>query len=149
MIRAVLDANVIVSAVLTTAGIPARILDAWRTERFALLVSSPILEEVARVLEYPRLARLHRWPQAKIRKFVAELAYLGIMTPGEITLNVVRNDPTDNRYLECAVEGAADYLVSGDQDLLDLHEHGGIRIVSPRTFSEALRSHRRPASQED
>jgi putative PIN family toxin of toxin-antitoxin system len=58
MIRAVLDANVIVSAVLTAAGIPAQILDAWRTERFALLVSSPILEEVARVLEYPRIARL-------------------------------------------------------------------------------------------
>jgi putative PIN family toxin of toxin-antitoxin system len=149
MIRAVLDANVIVSAVLTTAGIPAQILDAWRTERFALLVSAPILEEVARVLEYPRLARLHHWPQAKIRDFVAELAYLGIMTPGEITLNVVRNDPADNRYLECAVEGAADYLVSGDQDLLDLHEHSGIRIVSSRTFLEALRSHRRPASQED
>jgi putative PIN family toxin of toxin-antitoxin system len=149
MIRAVLDANVIVSAVLTTAGIPAQILDAWRTERFALLVSAPILEEVARVLEYPRLARLHHWPQAKIRDFVAELAYLGIMTPGEITLNVVRNDPADNRYLECAVEGAADYLVSGDQDLLDLHEHSGIRIVSSSTFLEALRSHRRPASQED
>ena len=49
------------------------------------------------------------------------------MTPGEITLNVVRNDPADNRYLECGVEGAADYLVTGDQDLLDSHEHGGIR----------------------
>ena len=59
MIRAVLDANVIVSAVLTRTGIPAQILDAWRTERFALLVSLPILEEVARVLEYPRIARLH------------------------------------------------------------------------------------------
>jgi predicted nucleic acid-binding protein len=80
---------------------------------------------------------------------VAELAYLGIMTPGEITLNIVRNDPADNRYLECAVEGAADYLVSGDQDLLDLHEHSGIRIVRPRTFLEAVRSYRRPASQED
>ena len=51
MIRAVLDANVIVSAVLTRTGIPAQILDTWRTERFALLASSPILEEVARVLE--------------------------------------------------------------------------------------------------
>ena len=70
-----------------------------------------------------------------------ELAYLGIMTPGEITLNVVRNDPADNRYLECAVEGAADYLVTGGQDLLDLHEHGGIRIMSPKTLLEVLRAH--------
>src|SRR5438445_862460 len=124
-------------------------LDAWRIQRFALLVSSPILEEVARVLEYPRIARLHHWSRATIREFVAELAYLGIMTPGEITLNVVRTDPADNRYLECALEGAADYVVSGDQDLLDLHEHSGIRIVSPRVFLETIRSHHRPASQED
>jgi len=89
------------------------------------------------------------WSRATIRKFEAELAYLGIMTPGEITLNVVRNDPADNRYLECALEGAADYVVSGDQDLLDLHEHNGIRIVRPRVFLETLRSHHRPASQED
>ena len=81
------------------------------------------------MLEYPRIARLHHWSRATIREFVAELAYLGIMTPGEITLNVVRTDPADNRYLECALEGAADYVVSGDQDLLDLHEHSGIRIV--------------------
>jgi uncharacterized protein len=141
MIRAVLDANVIVSAVLTTTGVPAQILDAWRTEDFALLVSSPILEEVARVLEYPRIARLHRWTRAKIRAFVAELAYLGIMTPGKVTLNVIRDDPADNRYLECAVEGAADYLVSGDRDLLDLQEHGGIRIVSPKAVFEVLRAH--------
>lgn len=104
------------------------------------------------MLEYPRIARLHRWPRAKVREFVAELAYLGIVTPGEITLNVVRNDPADNRYLECAVEGAADYLVSGDQDLLDLHEHRGTRVVSPKTFFEVLRAHHQqgePTSQED
>lgn len=146
MIRTVLDVNVIVSAVLTPAGIPAQILDAWRAERFVLLVSSPILEELARVLEYPRIARLHRWPRTKVREFASELAYLGIVTPGEIVLDVVRNDPADNRYLECAVEGAADYLVSGDQDLLDLHEHGGIRIVRPKTFLEALRVRGGPTS---
>ena len=54
------------------------------------------------------------------------------MTPGEITLNVVRNDPAENRYLECAAEGAADYLVTGGQDLLDLHEHGGSASSKPR-----------------
>jgi hypothetical protein len=63
------------------------------------------------------------------------------MTPGEVTLNVVRNDPADDRYLECAVEGAA-----------DLHEHGGIRIVSPKTFFEVLRAHHQqgpPTSHDD
>ena len=142
MIRAVLDANVLVSAVLSPVGVPGQILDEWRAERFALLVSAPILEEIARVLEYPRIARGHRWPQAKVQEFVAELGNAAILTPGEITLNVVRNDPDDNRYLECAVEGDADYLVSGDQDLLALREHRGIRIVTPKTFLQALRAPR-------
>ena len=75
MIRAVLDANVIVSAVLTTVGIPAQVLDAWRIERVAA-----ILEEVTRVLEYLRIARLHHWPRAKIREFMAELSSLGVMS---------------------------------------------------------------------
>ncbi len=150
MIRAVLDANVLVSAVLNPAGVPGQIFDEWRAERFALLVSGPILEEIARVLEYPRIARGHRWPHAKVREFVAELGNIAIVTPGEITLNVIRNDPDDNRYLECAVEGAADYLVSGDQDLLALQEHHDIRIVTPKTFLQALRAPRQkggPAPQ--
>lgn len=142
MIRAVLDANVLVSAVLSPAGVPGQILDAWRAERFALLVSAPILEEIARVLDYPRIARLHRWPRGKVQEFVAEFAYAAVLTPGEITLNVIRSDPDDNRYLECAVEGDADYVVSGDQDLLELQEYQGIRVVSPKAFLEALRAHR-------
>lgn len=142
MIRAVLDANVVVSAVLSPGGVPGQILDAWRAEHFALLASPPILEEVARVLDYPRIARLHRWPRGKVEQFIVELGAVAILTPGEITLNVVRNDPDDNRYLECAVEGDADYVVSGDRDLLDIHVHQGIRILSPQAFLQALRAHR-------
>jgi hypothetical protein len=123
-------ANVLVSAVLNPAGVPGQIFDEWRAERFALLASAPILEEIARVLEYPRIARGHRWPHAKVREFVAELGHIAMVTPGEITLNVVRNDPDDNRYLECVVEGAADYLVLGDQDLLALIGHGAC-VVRP------------------
>ena len=140
MIRAVLDANVVVSGVLSPAGVPGQILDEWRAERFALLVSAPILEEIVRVLEYPRIARGHRWPHAKVQEFVVELGNVAILTPGELTLNIVRDDPDDNRYLECAVEGAADYLVSGEHHLLALQDHRGISIVTPKTFLQALRA---------
>jgi hypothetical protein len=95
------------------------------------------------VLEYPKIARRHRWPRTRVEEFVAEFGYLGIMTPGDLRLDIVRDDPADNRYLECAVEGTADYLVSGDQDLLDLREHGGVPIVTPRTFRDVLRTSRR------
>ncbi len=145
MIRVVIDANVFVSAVLTTRGNAAQILDAWRAKQFELVVSPAVLEELARVLQYPRIAKRHGLSAERIREFLDELAHLALQTPGELTLNVIQDDPSDNRYLECAVEGAADVIVSGDQDLLDLKEYRGIQIFTPRAFLTLLREQvRRP-----
>jgi uncharacterized protein len=66
------------------------------------------------------------------------LAHLAVTTPGYLTLAVIQDDPPDNRYLECAVEGGAAYLVSGDRLLLALGTFQDIQIVSPRVFLEAL-----------
>jgi predicted nucleic acid-binding protein len=68
------------------------------------------------------------------------LASLSINTPGSLTLNVITGDPSDNRYLECAVEGSADFVVSGDRDLLALQSYEGIAIVQPSVFLEHLAS---------
>lgn len=134
MIRAVLDANVFVSAVLSPRGNPAKILTAWRAERFHLVTSPPILEEIDRVFHYPKIVPRHRWPEETLRAFIDDLAHLAILTPGERTLKVIAEDPSDDRYIECAVEGEADYIVSGDQHLLRLGTYHRIRIVAPRTF---------------
>lgn len=140
MIRVVVDANVFVSALLNPRGAPAQVFDAWRTEQFQLVVSGAILEEIGRVLRYPRIARYHRWSEERLRLFLDDLSHLAMYTPGEITLAVIQDDPPDNRYLECAVEGEAAYIVSGDRLLLDLREYQGVRILSPRAFLEVLRS---------
>lgn len=144
MIRAVLDANVFVSAVLSPTGSPAKILSAWRqAEQLELVLSEAILKEIGRVLRYPRIARRHRWSEAQIQVFMEDLARLGILTPGARPLTVIAEDPPDNRYIECAVEGEAEYIVSGDQHLLALGEYQGIRIVPPREFLEVLAAQRR------
>jgi hypothetical protein len=134
--RVVLDANVFVSSILSVAGTPARILDAWRTERFQLLISDAILDEIGRVLRYPKIVNRHLWSEAKTERFLHSLASVAIKTPGSLTLNVITDDPSDNRYLECAVEGSADFIVSGDRDLLDLGNYQGIAIVQPAVFLE-------------
>lgn len=144
MIRAVLDANVFVSALLSPKGVPASVLSAWRAEQFHLVVSEAVLEEIDRVLRYPGIARRHEWPEERLRSFVEDLAHLAIMTPGELRLAVIAEDPPDNRYLECAIEGEAEYIVSGDQHLLDLGEYQGIRAVKPRAFLEVLRRQPKP-----
>ena len=144
MIRVVLDANVFVSAVLSPGGIPAKILTAWRDERFHLVMSPAILDEIHRVLRYPKIRRRHRWREERLRLFLEELTHLAILTPGELTINVIKEDPSDNRYLECAVEGDADYLVSGDQHLLRLGVNRKIIILSPQAFPDILKDVPRP-----
>jgi len=144
MIRVVLDANVFVGAVLSPGGFPADILRAWRDERFHLVMSPAILEEIDRVLRYPKIRRRHRWQAERLRLFIEDLAHLAILTPGELELHVIAEDPSDNRYLECAIEGDADYLVSGDQHLLRLGAYQKIAILAPRAFLDILEQRANP-----
>lgn len=140
MIWAVLDANVLVSAVIHAQGAPGQVLAAWRAELFGLLVSESILSELNRVLRYPKLAKYHQWSDQRLRTFLDDLKHLAVMVPGETDLSVVAADPSDDRYLECAVEGEADYVVSGDQHLLELQVYQGIQIITPKAFLEQIRT---------
>ncbi len=144
MTRVVLDANVLVSALLSPKGVPAKVLTAWQAEQFHLVLSERVQDEIGRVLRYPRIASRHRWSEERLQGFLEGLAHLAIMTPGAAHLAVIAEDPPDDRYLECAIEGEAEYIVSGDQHLLELGEYQGIKIVMPRAFLDVLRRQPRP-----
>ena len=139
MIRVVLDANVIVSAILNPSGTPAAVFRALKKdESFLLLISDAILVELERVLLYPKLQKIHRKTPAQVKELIEELGELAVWTPGQVVLEVVEEDPSDNRYLECAVEGEAHFLVSGDRHLLSLKSFQDIQIVDPSSFIAAL-----------
>jgi uncharacterized protein len=130
--RAVLDTNVIVSG-LGWPGPPATILDSALDGQLVLLTSPPLLAELRRVLGYPKLA--------KVIKEAPQLADLveassTVVLPSRI-LGVI-SDESDNRVLEAAVEGAADYIVSGDDDLLGLRSFQRITIMTPAEFLTAV-----------
>jgi putative PIN family toxin of toxin-antitoxin system len=137
MIRAVLDANVLVSGIVTE-GVPRSILRAWRAGHFHLVASRATLDEISRVLRYPKIVRRHHWSENEIHAFMESLEALAILTPGKLRLNVVAADPSDDRYLECAVEGDADYLVTGDRHLLELAVYREVEILLPREFMALL-----------
>jgi hypothetical protein len=141
MIRAVLDANVFVSGIVTE-GVPRSILRAWRDGHFHLVASQARIDEIGRVLRYPKIKRRHHWPETEIHAFIESLEALAILTPGRLHLDVVAADPSDNRYLECAVEGEADCLVTGDRHLLELGVYREVEILSPREFVELLATRR-------
>jgi uncharacterized protein len=130
--RVVLDTNVIVSG-LGWRGAPAAILDAVSEDRLVLVTSAPLLAELRRVLEYPRLAKVIQGG-AQLADLVAAS---GVVVAPSRVLAVVRDDD-DNRVLEAAIEGAADYIVSGDADLLDLGSFQGIPIITPGEFAATV-----------
>src|SRR5438093_10254645 len=85
MLRAVLDANVLVSAVISPLGTPAKILLAMWAEAFDLVISESILDEIGRVLRYPRIQKRHGWPEEEIREAVSRLRRMALLTPGSLT----------------------------------------------------------------
>ena len=140
MLRAVLDANVFVSAAIHPEGPPGRIVERFlRTNAFTLLLSPGIIEEVLRALEYPKVRRyLRRNLDATL--WFEDLIVLAEFTPGVAHVSGVSEDPDDDKYVAAAVEGRATFVVTGDPHLLAVGQYEGIRIVSPRAFLDLVGS---------
>ncbi len=139
MIRAVVDTNALVSGIISPLGAPAEIVLRWQQGDFLLITSPALLNELRRVLAYPRIAdRLH-WSEEERSQFVESFETLALITPGTLHLPGVTRDPKDDPAVACAVEGEAEFIVSGDQDLLILGAYQGIRMVTPRDFLALLK----------
>ena len=129
----VLDTNVIVSALISPRGAPAEIFSAWQRGRFTYVTSPPLLDELARALSYPRVRKFLTWTDEERGEFLEALAYAARLVIPTIELNVLSDDPDDNRVLEAAVAGG-----TGDRHLLDLESYEQVEIVSPARFLALL-----------
>ena len=137
-ISAVLDTNVLISGLVADQGFPRQILDAWLEGRFTLVTSFYLVEEVTHVLTYPRIAGHLQLGDAELAAILAALLSRAKVTLGQLRLPGATRDSKDDAVVACAVEGKADYIVSGDQDLLALGEYESIRVMTPRQFVEII-----------
>jgi uncharacterized protein len=128
----VADTNIYVSAVMF-GGLPGSLLDLGLLRAFALVISPPLLDE----LDDKLCVKFSVSPRdaAAIR---ATLESAADLIDPDLVLDVVKEDPDDNRVLECAVAGGANYIVSGERHLLRLKAHAGIPILTARQFLDAL-----------
>lgn len=137
MLRAVLDANVFVSAFVRPEGPPGQIIERLlRNAAFEVVLSADIVQEVLQALAYPKVLKNAR------TKVEPDLWFEDIVMLGEFVtdrrIEAVSKDPDDDKYIAAAIEGRASFVVSGDPDLLDIKEHAGVRIVNPRGFLDLL-----------
>ncbi len=138
LLVAVLDTNVLVSALCLPNSLPAELLRRWLAQEFILLLSEQILFELTDVLRRPKIVRRFGMTEEKAQEFTEVLRQLAVVIPGTLVLEVVPDDPKDNHVVACAVEGEASYIVSGDHHLKDLGQYQAVRILSPSQFRAVL-----------
>ena len=132
--RAVLDTNTIISALLFS-GIASRLVAVWQSGSFRPLLSREILDEYVRVMAYPKF----KLSGAEIRALIEEE-----ILPFVDTIRVRRrlrppvSDRDDHKFLECAVAGRAEYLVTGDKALRALGTYRGVTILNAAEFLSLL-----------
>ena len=131
--RAVIDTNVVVSGMIRARGAPGQILRALGDRRFVPVVSLPILEELAAILARPWLQGKYGIDESDVQNFFRLLALRCELVEPTSEIHRCR-DPHDNMFLEAAVDGSADRLVTGDADLLAIGALESVRIVTPADF---------------
>jgi uncharacterized protein len=128
VLKVTADSNIYISA-LQFGGQPLRLLELARAGAIDLAISEPIIAEVERVLRDK-----FNWPGEQVHEIEPRLAaFTRRVTPTE-TLDVVKDDPADNRILECAKAAGSEYVVTGDDDLLRLGKYVEIQIVKVSDF---------------
>ncbi len=139
LLRVVLDTNVVVSSLLSRVGPPARVIDAWKALRILPVISEEILKEIGATLSYPRLRRKYALTDQAVASVLGLLTRDALVVAGKVSaVGAVPEDPSDEVFLACAVEGHAAVIVSGDRHLLRLGAYHGIPIVTARRLLEEL-----------
>jgi putative PIN family toxin of toxin-antitoxin system len=141
MIRVVLDTNVFVSAILTPEGPPAKVLEITLAGNMTLVISPPIFREIRQVFQYPKIKNLLKkrgiTPE-EVEKVVLKTVKTSFLTPGQLSLERFSRDPADDMVTSGAVEGKANFIISGDLDFSDLESFQEIGILALAAFLKLL-----------
>jgi putative PIN family toxin of toxin-antitoxin system len=129
--RVTADTNIFISGLNFRGGKPFQLLELARAGKINLTVSKAILDEVADVL-----ARKFDFTPADIVEARQWITGMARTVKPAVQLDVIKEDPPDNRILECAVAAGSDYIVTGDKDLLRLGRYDSIRVLSVSDFLE-------------
>lgn len=140
MLKVVLDTNLFISGFINPLGPPAQILNAWRKYAYILITSNEILKEIEHVLRYPHIIKKYHISKELIESNINLIKQEAIVLFDTIKLNVIKSDPDDNKILACALEAKAQYIISGDDHLLNLGQYQDIKIITAREFLKILAS---------
>jgi len=137
-VKALVDTNPLVSALLKPDGPSGQIFQRWRAGKLELVVSPSTLAELREVLRRPHIANKYKLSAPDIEHHLNVLRNFAEIAPGRLSLDLISADPQDNHVLAAGVETRYSFIVSGDHHLLDLDEYQSVRILTPRDFLTLL-----------
>ena len=129
MIRAVIDTNVFISSFITY-GKSRKVLDKVFAGKIRLLTSPAILLEFEEVLSREKFGLT----RTQVQRIVSLLIHSSKVIEPRTKITIITEDPDDNKIIECAVDGMAKYIITGDKHLLKIRKYKNIRIVNPNSF---------------
>jgi putative PIN family toxin of toxin-antitoxin system len=129
--KVVIDTNIFVSSFF--GGNPRKIIDLWKNEKIKLCMSNAILDEYVDVLR--RIGLKEEDELGELLSLFSRGFNIAFTTKTP-KINVIKNDPDDNKFVECAVALKAQTIITGDKEVLAINEFMGIRILTPQKFLE-------------
>lgn len=133
MIKVVLDTNIFISSIFWKKGNPHKIVELALDKKIRSFTSLEILQELEKVLR-----RDFQEPEEIIQRQIALILECSTVVKPSARIYVVKDDPEDNKIVECAISCNADYIVTGDRHLLDLDEYEGIKIVKAKELVDIV-----------
>ena len=132
--RVVIDTNIFVSSFF--GGNPRKIIDLWKNERITLCLSHAVLDEYIDVLRRIGLKDGHELEELLS---LFSKGFNILFTTKTPKIKIIKNDPDDDKFIECAVALKAKAVITGDREVLAVKEYTGIRILRPQQFLESYR----------
>lgn len=132
--RVVLDTNVLISAFISAKGAPAQVFDLWQEGLLEIVTSQEALDEIQRVLTYPRIRGRLRFSDEQVQQYLLLLREYAVYLEDLTIPAVIAADPDDDVFLALALSSNAQYIVSGDGHPVDVGVYQDIAIVNPAAF---------------
>ena len=138
-LRAVIDTNLFISGLFARDSLSAQLQNLWISQEFELVTSIEIIKEISRVLSYPRIQKRFKPTEENIRWFFRLIFRKAVISEDIYQTDKIVADAADNKFLACALEKKADYIVSRDPHLRNLKHYHGIQIIDATTFIEKVK----------
>lgn len=140
----VIDANIILSAAISIKGLPSQLLDMFTSkESFEVVVSPAIIAEWYQCVSRKSIQKAARATEAQLQAFIASIVVRSTVVDDSTTAQGICRDPKDDMYISAALDSGALFIVSGDNDLLDLSAVEHVLVVTPRQFYNWLQTNAR------